>query len=89
MTQITVTLGEDANPSIIRQVLENMKGVLKVSIKHDKNSPTQKNIESSEWRDELNSLLKNIDYSAIDINEERTRHILRGSELLKDLEREK
>lgn len=35
MTLITATLGDEANPSIIQQVLENMKGVLKVTVQKD------------------------------------------------------
>ena len=85
MTQITVTLGEDANPSIIQQVLQNMKGVLKVSI-HKENSSKEKEV-SDDWLNDLNRLIKNLDRSAIDIDDERTRYILRGSKLLKELDR--
>lgn len=84
MTQITATLGDDANPSIIQQVLENMKGVLKVSIHRDKNfSENEKNV-SDEWLNELHNLADRINLSTIDIDDERTRYILRGSELLNE-----
>ena len=86
MTQITATLGEDANPSIIRQVLENMKGVIKVSIHKEKDIPEQGRTVSDEWIKELHSLVKSINRSDIDIKDERTRYILRGTELLNELE---
>ena len=89
MTQITATLGDDANPSIIQQVLENMKGVLKVSIHRDKNLTDKEKSDSDEWLNELNSLVENIDRSAIDIDDERTRYILRGSELLNELKKDR
>ena len=86
MTQITAVLGEDANPSIIQQVLENMKGVLKVSIHRDEKTLDKEKTVSEEWVKDLQNLLNRIDHSAIDIDDERTRYILRGSELLNELE---
>lgn len=86
MTRITATLGDDANPSIIQQVLENMKGVLKVSVHSDKNFSENEKCVSEEWLNELHNLAKKINRSAIDVDDERTRYILRGSELLKELE---
>ena len=89
MTQITVTLGDDANPSIIQQVLENMRGVLKVSIHRDKNFSESEKSHSDEWLEELHNFTEKINRSAIDIDDERTRYILRGSELLNELERDR
>ena len=87
MTQITAILGDDANPSIIQQVLENMKGVLKVSIHKEKKNSENEKIFSDEELNELHNLAEKINRSAIDIDDERTRYILRGSELLNELER--
>lgn len=86
MTQITAILGEDANPSIIQQVLENMKGVLSVSIHRDKKNLEKETTLSKEWLNDLQKLVNSIDRSTIDINDERTRYILRGTELLNELE---
>lgn len=86
MTQITAVLGDDANPSIIQQVLENMKGVIKVSIHRDKKTLDKEKTVSEEWIKDLQKLVNRIDRSAIDIDDERTRYILRGSELLIELE---
>lgn len=86
MTQITAVLSDDANPSIIQQVLENMKGVLKVSIHKDKKTLDKEKTVSEEGLSDLQNLVNSIDRAAIDINDERTRYILRGSELLNELE---
>lgn len=86
MTQITAVLSDDANPSIIQQVLENMKGVLKVSINKDKETLYKEETVSKEWFDDLKNLVNSIDRSAIDIDDERTRYIMRGSELLNELD---
>ena len=66
-----------------------MKGVLKVSIHNDKNLSEKEESVSDERLNELNSLVKKIDPSAIDIIDERTRYILRDSELLKELEKDR
>lgn len=87
MTQITALLDDDANPTIIQQVLENMKGVLKVSIHRDKRIFDKEKSVSEEWLNDLKNLVNKIDRSSIDIDDERTRYILRGSELLNELER--
>ena len=63
-----------------------MKGVLKVSIHWDKNTLDKEKTVSEEWIKDLQKLVDSIDRSAIDIDDERTRYILRGSELLNELE---
>lgn len=86
MTQITATLSDNANPSIIREVLENMKGVLKVTISKHQDVVTEKCGKTMERLDKLANLQKKLDLSSIDIKDERTRYILRGSKLLSELE---
>ena len=89
MTQIiaTLTLDENANPSLIQELLENMKGVVQVSLTKETKVSESKNIEADEWIEKLHQLQQHIDRTAIDIDDERTRYILRGSELLNELER--
>lgn len=86
MTQITATLGENANPSIIREVLENMKGVLKVTISRYHENINELPEKSSDRMEKLIKLQQKIDLSGIDIKDEKTRYILRGSNLLSELE---
>lgn len=71
MTQIVVTLEKDADSKLLRRMIENMKGVLKASVKRVEKA------EKEGWMDKLHSIKETIDPSLIDMNDERTRYILR------------
>ena len=85
MTQITAKLSKDADPNLIRQIFENVKGVIATSVtfkkegentndelsKENKISP-----EKKEWLNKLDHLYNNVDREAIDLNDERTQYIL-------------
>ena len=79
MTQIvaTLTLDENANPSIIQELLENLKGVVQVSLNKQTKVIESKNEEAEQWINKLHRLQQNIDRSLIDMNDERTQYILR------------
>lgn len=74
MTQMTVWLDNDANPAVIKKVLQNMKGVMKISLKKDKDKKEE--IKTQEWINDLHRLVNNVDRSVIDMNDERTRYIM-------------
>lgn len=88
MTQITFNISQDANPSLIRSILENIKGVLagSISIRQENetnpstsdkmDSVRSNNLSHEEFMSKLNSLVKSIDKSAIDYNDEKTKYIL-------------
>ena len=85
MTQITATIANEADPDLIRQIFENIKGVIETSIsfKGDKNAEENDSIdpavltqEKKEWLNKLNRLYNNVDREAIDVNDEKTRYIL-------------
>ncbi len=69
MTQIVVTLENGADSTLLRRMIENMKGVLKASVVY---SPTDC---SSEWIEKMRKLRDSIDPSMIDMDDERTRYI--------------
>lgn len=74
MTQIVVTLENGADSSLLRQMIENMKGVLKTSLR---NRPSSDNsTEVNEWIDGMRELSGSIDSSIIDMDDERTRYIM-------------
>lgn len=79
MTKITAILEKDADPNLIRQIFENVKGVLNVTIQKEKIGK-EKNEEAEEWIKKLHKLQNNIDKSAIDMNDERTRYIMRENQ---------
>lgn len=76
MTQMTVWLDNDANPSIIKKVLQNMKGVKKISLQKDKKKISDDEKKEQEWIKELHRLVNNVDRTKIDTNDEKTRYIL-------------
>ncbi|MCH5224600.1 MAG: hypothetical protein J1D77_01325 [Muribaculaceae bacterium] len=79
MTQIvaTLTLDENANPSLIQELLENMKGVIEVTLNKPTHVSDLKKEETEEWISKLHKLQKEIDRSVIDMDDERTRYIMR------------
>lgn len=74
MTQMTVWLDNDANPAIIKQVLQNMKGVMKISLHKEKSHNKEK--EDDEWLADLHRLVNSVDPSVIDMDDERTRYLM-------------
>lgn len=74
MSQVIVTFENGADTSLLRKIIENLKGVLKVS------SPIQQNIEASdstsEWINKMKKLSNSVNSSMIDPSDERTQYIL-------------
>ena len=75
MTQILVTLENGADPSFLEKMIDNMKGVLRTKILSPANK-TKTDVTDT-WLEELKELRNMIDHSAIDMDDERTRHIMR------------
>jgi len=74
MTQIVVTLEKGANSSLLRRMIENMRGVLNVSVQHktDRMAPNA----SEDWIKKLQDLKQSIDVTVIDMDDDRTRYIM-------------
>ena len=73
MTQIVVTLENNADENLLRRMIENMKGVVKTSLKH---SSTKHTKETSDFMESLHAIKKSIDPSVIDMSDPRTRYIM-------------
>lgn len=73
MTQIVVTLDKDADSKLLLKMIENMKGVLKASIKRE---TKHEDSEADAWISKMKSLSNSIDPSIIDMNDERSRYIM-------------
>lgn len=72
MNQIVVTLENGANSSLLRRMIENMKGVLEAKIRYvGKNEPN-----AEKWLEELRNFKNSIDTSVIDYDDERTQYIM-------------
>ena len=73
MTQIVVTLDNTADTSLLRKMIENMKGVIKTSVQSIKKTESD---EADEWIKKLHDIKRDIDPSLIDMNDERTKYIM-------------
>ncbi len=71
-TEIIVTLESGADSNMISNIIENIKGVLKASVR--KENKTEKQRE--EWIRKMKQLSGSIDPSYIDMTDERTRYIM-------------
>lgn len=74
MTQIVVTLENNADENFIRRIIENMKGVVKTTLTHT--STNQEKSEKSEFMESLHDIKNAIDSSVIDMSDSRTNYIM-------------
>lgn len=73
-SEIIVTLENGADINLVSSIIENIKGVLKASIK--KENKIQKENRHEVWMHKINELSNSLDPSLIDMSDERTRYIL-------------
>lgn len=73
MTQIIVTLDSTADTSLLRKMIENMKGVLKTSVQSIRKAEQD---ETDEWIKDLHDIKRDIDPRYIDMTDERTKYIM-------------
>ncbi|MDE5584847.1 MAG: hypothetical protein K2I92_00745 [Muribaculaceae bacterium] len=73
MTQILVTLDKNADASLLRRMIENMKGVIATSVQSIKKSD---NDDAEEWINNLHAIKRSINPDLIDMNDERTKYIM-------------
>ena len=73
MTQILVTLDKSADASLLRRMIENMKGVIATSVQSIKKSD---NDDAEEWINNLHAMKRSINPDLIDMNDERTKYIM-------------
>lgn len=78
MTQIIVTLENNADETLLRRMIENMKGVMKTSLSHHKEEvKTEKNTtQNSQWLETLHNIKNSIDPSVIDTSDPRVNYIM-------------
>ncbi|MDE5551877.1 MAG: hypothetical protein K2M03_04355 [Muribaculaceae bacterium] len=75
MTQIVVTLDNNADENLLRRMIENMKGVVKTTLTHS-SVKVEKKAGTSEFMDSLHAIKKAIDPSAVDMSDSRTNYIM-------------
>lgn len=73
MTQIVVTLENGADSSLLQRMIENMKGVLNVSVRSKKDDA---DVYDSTFVDKLRAIKSQIDPEQIDLSDDRTQYIM-------------
>ena len=78
MTRITVTLENGADSSLLKKMIENMRGVLRATVSVTPNEIPEKSVNSSTeaWIKKMRSLSDSIDPSIVDLEDERTRYLM-------------
>ena len=74
MTQIVVTLENNADENFLRRMIENMKGVVKTTLTHT--SAKQEKAPESEFMESIHAIKNAIDTSVIDMSDSRTNYIM-------------
>lgn len=74
MTEIIVTLENGADSTMLSKMIENMKGVLKASVRRSVKNDKKERTE--EWIRKMTQLSNSVDSSLIDMTDERTRYIM-------------
>lgn len=76
MTQMVVTIENGADTDFLRRMIQNMKGVLDVSLRNSRKKIYSNGMTTDEWIDSMKDLSNSVDASVVDWNDERTRHIM-------------
>lgn len=74
MTQIIVTLESGADGTLLQRMIENMKGVIRTSLR--KMDINENRSQTDNWIKRMNDLSNSVDSSDIDMSDERTRYIM-------------
>ena len=82
MDQLIVTLEPGADKALLRKMIKNIKGIADVILKKEsapqKNKTIKKiNKETDDWIQEMRELSNSFDSSVVDLNDERTKYILK------------
>ena len=74
MTQIVVTLENGANSTLLSRMIENMRGVLKVSVSQQSDLTLAE--DRQDWINKMKQFSDSFDSSVIDSDDERAQYIL-------------
>lgn len=76
MKQVVVTLEQGADASLITRILENIKGVVRTSMRDYSEDHVQEDSETTEWIKKMKKLSHSVNPSVIDMEDERTKYLM-------------
>lgn len=76
MKQIVVTLEQGADASLITRILENIKGVVRTSMRDYSEDHVQEDSGTTEWIKKMKKLSHSVNPSVIDMENERTKYLM-------------
>ncbi|MBD5181980.1 MAG: hypothetical protein HDS98_05460 [Bacteroidales bacterium] len=76
MKQVVVTLEQGADASLITLILENIKGVVRTSMRDYSEDHVQEDSETTEWIKKMKNLSNSVNPSVIDMEDERTKYLM-------------
>ena len=76
MKQVVVTLEQGADASLITRILENIKGVVRTSMRDYSEDHVQEDSETTEWIKKMKKLSHSVNPSVIDMENERTKYLM-------------
>ena len=82
MDQLIVTLEPGADKALLKKMIKNIKGIADVILKKESSPQKNKTIkkinqETDDWIQEMRELSNSFDSSVVDLNDERTKYILK------------
>lgn len=76
MKQVVVTLEQGADASLITRILENIKGVVRTSMRDYSEDHVQEDSETTEWIKKMKNLSNSVNPSVLDMEDERTKYLM-------------
>ena len=76
MKQVVVTLEQGADASLITLILENIKGVVRTSMRDYSEDHVQEDSETTEWIKKMKNLSNSVNPSVLDMEDERTKYLM-------------
>lgn len=76
MKQMVLTLSPEVDENLLIKILENIKGIWKITLEETDNSENSQIEQTEAWLRNLREIRDSIDLKAIDMDDEKTKYLL-------------
>ena len=76
MKQMVLTLSPEVDENLLIKILENIKGIWKITLEETDNSENSHTEQTEAWLRNLREIRDSIDLKAIDMDDEKTKYLL-------------